>query len=246
MSVVALVQARMGSSRLPGKVLADIEGRTMIDRVVARTARASLVDEVVVLTTVSPADDAVAAHCEHAGLRCLRGSEEDVLDRYYQATRQLGADPILRITGDCPLIDGEIIDRAIEVFRGSSLDYVSYEWPEATFPRGLDVEVLRADALTAAWQESDESADREHVTRFIYRHPDHFQLGGFAHGENLSNLRWTVDAPADLEFVRAIYREFGRDDFGWREVLALLRARPDIAAINAGIPQKTSGTRDGH
>jgi spore coat polysaccharide biosynthesis protein SpsF len=200
---------------------------------------------VVVLTTSSAADDAVAGHCQATGREFERGSEEDVLDRYYQAAVRRRADPVLRITADCPLIDPEIIDRAMDVYLEREVDYVSYEWPEATFPRGLDVEVVRFSALENAWREGREQPDREHVTRFIYRNPDRFVLSGFEHAENLSHWRWTVDAPVDLAFARAVYAHFGHDRFGWGDVLALLAARPNIAALNAEVKQKTTGSFHG-
>lgn len=241
MNPVALIQGRMNSSRLPGKILMDIGGRAMIERVYERAELAKSVQQVVILTTTNPADDDVEALCRRNGWPCHRGSEEDVLDRYYQAAVRFQADPVLRLTGDCPLLDPEILDQCVEQFAKEPADYVSYEWPEATFPRGLDVEGARFSVLEAAWKEAHEQPDREHVTRFIYRHPERFRLSGFSHGENLSHLRWTVDAPEDLEFVRAIYRRLEGRSFGWKDVLRLIEEEPELAEMNRGIVQKTSG-----
>lgn len=241
MNPVALIQGRMNSSRLPGKILMDIEGRAMIERVYERAALAESVRQVVILTTTSPADDDVEALCRRNGWPCERGSEEDVLDRYYQAAARFQADPVLRLTGDCPLLDPVILDQCVRQFAKESADYVSYEWPEATFPRGLDVEGARFSVLETAWREAREQPDREHVTRFIYQHPERFRLSGFSHRENLSHLRWTVDAPEDLEFVRAIYRRLEGKSFGWKDVLRLIEEEPELAEMNRGIVQKTSG-----
>jgi len=175
--ITAIIQARMGSTRLPGKVLKDLEGQTMLSRVVNRTCRASLLDEVIVATTVKPADNLIMTECEKLGIPVFRGDEEDVLDRYYKAAQSYQADPIVRITSDCPLIDPEIINLVIENFLAhEDLDYASNTLPPRTFPRGLDVEVMTFDALEQAWRGDKNPAWREHVTPYIYRHPEKFKL----------------------------------------------------------------------
>lgn len=239
MRVVAIVQARMGSSRLPGKVLLDLAGRPMLARVVTRTARAVRVDEVVVATSVEPRDQPIAEACARFGWRCFRGSEQDVLDRYYQAAVWAGADVVVRITSDCPFIDPAIVDRALEIFgNGRGLDYVSNTLPPRTFPRGLDVEVLSRDALAVAWREDTNPAWREHVTPFIYRHPNRFTLQALRHVEDLSRLRWTVDTVEDLALVRHLYDHFGSDTFDWTDVLAVVRAHPEWSALNQHVLQR--------
>jgi spore coat polysaccharide biosynthesis protein SpsF (cytidylyltransferase family) len=237
--VVAIVQARMGSSRLPGKVLADIAGHPMLWHVVTRTRQAKLVDRIVVATSTRQADDAVAEFCVAHGIDSYRGNETDVLDRYYQAARAHGADIIVRITADCPLIDPVVIDLAIArlVAPCTNVDYVSTDLPQPTYPRGLDVEVMAAAALERAWEEDHDSVSREHVTPYIYRHPTLFRLGGVPNPVDHSHHRWTVDTTDDLELVRQVFSAFERDDFTWMEVFELLVDRPELIALNQHVQQ---------
>ena len=239
MTAVAIIQARMGSSRLPGKILADLAGQPMLARCVARVGRAQLLDEVLVATTTSPADDATAELCAARGWRCFRGSEDDVLDRYYQAARLHGADLVVRVTSDCPFIEPEIVDRVMREFgdRQPHVDYVSNFIPGRTYPRGLDVEVFTVRALERAWREDGNSAWREHVTEYILRNPDRFRLHGVRHSENLSRWRWTVDTAEDLRLAKLIYDAFRHDLFSWRDVLDLLAKHPQWAEINRNVAQ---------
>ena len=237
---VAIVQARLGSTRLPGKVLLDLAGEPMLVRDMDRLARAETLDEVVVATTVEPADEAIVDLCQERGWPCFRGSEKDVLDRYYRAAQEYQADAVVRITSDCPLIEPQVVDQVVKAFleRQPELDYASNTAPERTFPRGLDTEVMRFDALERAWREDDDPAWREHVTPYIRRHPERFQTYGVLNDEDLSRMRWTVDTPEDLAFVRRIYEHFGHDHFSWHEVLALLDRHPEWLAINRDVQQK--------
>jgi len=241
MKVVAIIQARMGSTRLPGKVLLDLAGEPMLARDMNRLLRAEMLDEIVVATTVESKDDVIVDLCQERGWLCFRGSEEDVLDRYYRAAKAYHADVVVRITSDCPLIEPQVVDRVVQAFleRQPKVDYVSNTAPRRTFPRGLDTEVMRFNALERAWREDDDLAWREHVTPYIRRHPELFQTYGILNDEDLSAMRWTVDTPEDLAFVRRIYGYFGHDRFSWREVLALLEANPGWLSINRGIEQKT-------
>jgi spore coat polysaccharide biosynthesis protein SpsF len=240
MRVVAIIQARMGSTRLPGKVLMDLAGEPMLARVVNRVRRAGAVDAVVVATTDQPGDDPLAEFCRQRGWPCFRGSESDVLDRYYRAALVHGADAVVRITSDCPLIDPGIIDRGVREFlaRQPAVEYATNSWPRDTFPRGLDIEVIRFDALERAWKEDANPAWREHVSPYIYRHPEQFQIHGVANDEDLSHLRWTVDTPEDFRLVQHVYQHFGHDRFAWREVLSLLAERPEWQGINRHVRQK--------
>ena len=240
MRTVAIIQARMGSTRLAGKVLLDLAGEPMLARVMHRVQRASLLDEVMIATTIHPADDAIAQLCAARGWPCARGSPEDVLDRYYQAARVSQADVVVRITSDCPLIEPEVIDQVIHEFLAHQpkADYASNVQSPRTFPRGLDTEVMRFDALARAWREDTNPAWREHVTPYIYRHPERFRLHDVVNAVDLSSLRWTVDTAQDLEFVRRIYARFGGDTFTWRDVLALLEQHPDWLEINRTVEQK--------
>ncbi len=178
MKVVAIIQARMGSTRLPGKVLQDLAGEPMLARVVNRAWQAELLDDVVVATTTQSTDDAIAHLCAEHDWLCFRGSEEDVLDRYYRSALAHQADVIVRITSDCPLIEPEIIDRVAQEFleRQPEIDYAYNGLSRRTFPRGLDTEVMRFDVLKRAWHEDLNSTWREHVTPYIYRNPDLFRI----------------------------------------------------------------------
>lgn len=239
---VAVVQARSGSTRLPGKVMADLEGVSMLGRVLRRLSRAATLDAVVVATSDGPTDEAVAREAERWTRHpAFRGSEEDVLSRYLGAARRHDADAVVRITADCPLIDPALVDRTVGRFLDERPDYASNSL-RRTYPRGLDVEVVDRRALEAAGAEAEEDYERVHVTPFLYRHPERFSLLAVtAEGEeDHSHLRWTVDTAADLELVRRIYRHFGgRDDFGWREVLALVERRPELTQINRRVRQKS-------
>jgi glutamate-1-semialdehyde-2,1-aminomutase len=233
-NIVAIVQARMGSSRLPGKVLADIAGETMLGRVVERLQRSRTVDHVVVATSDSAADDAVEQFCQHKHCAVFRGSEANVLDRYYRTAKAFRADAIVRVTADCPLIDPEVIDRVVAAYLTGDCDYASNTLV-CTYPDGLDAEVFSSTALEVAWYEARRETDREHVTPYL-RSSGRFRLRNVECelGRSLHHLRWTVDEPGDLEFARAIYARLGaRSDFSWREVLSLLDADPSLAELNS-------------
>jgi spore coat polysaccharide biosynthesis protein SpsF len=239
MKVVAIVQARMGSTRLPGKVLMDLEGAAVLDRVLNRLGRSELIHESLVATTTAAADDVIVEHCEHGRWRVFRGSEEDVLDRYYQAATRVGADVVVRITSDCPLIDPEVTDATIRVFLDQQAEYAS-NVQVRTYPRGLDTEVMTMQALTRAWREGTNLYQREHVTPYICENPGKFRLHGIENGADYSRHRWTLDTPEDLQLLRAIYAHFGgRDDFCWREVLKVVEREPALADINRHVVQKT-------
>ena len=239
MKVVAIVQARMGSTRLPGKVLMDIAGKTMLERVVERVCAARRIDEVVVATSTAPSDDAIVALCDALGVRWFRGSEEDVLDRYHGAALEAAADVVVRVTSDCPLIEPGIIDRVVDALQTQpDLDFAANTLEPRTFPRGLDVEAMRMAALETTCREAQHASEREHVTPFIWQQPKRFKLGRVCHDTDLSALRWTVDTPEDLAFVRAIFEHLPARAFAWGEVLRLLDAKPELTRINAGITQK--------
>jgi spore coat polysaccharide biosynthesis protein SpsF len=240
--IVAIVQARMGSTRLPGKVLADIAGQPMLVREVERAQRATTLDELVVATTFERADDPVAELCASRGYACYRGHPTDVLDRCYQAAREYRADVIVRLTGDCPLIDPGVVDDTVRVFLEASppYDLVANRLAEGrTFPIGLDTEVCSCEALEAAWREASDPYEREHVLPFIYEHRDRFRVVLYRGKEDYGHLRWTVDAPEDLEVVRRVFAHFsGRDDFTWLDVLELFREDPTLVSINANVEHR--------
>lgn len=238
MKVVAIVQARMGSTRLPGKALLDLAGKSMLARVVERLRRAAAIDEVLVATTDRPADDAIVAECRKSAVPVCRGDQDDVLDRYYRAAQLSKAEIVVRITSDCPLIDPEITGKTIAAFLEAHPDYASNTLVR-TFPRGLDTEVMSCKALARAWQDARKPHEREHVTPYIYEHPEQFKLLPVTGEKDYSQHRWTVDAPEDLELVRTIYERLGgKGDFLWRDVLALFDAEPELADLNRDIAQK--------
>jgi spore coat polysaccharide biosynthesis protein SpsF len=236
---VAIIQARTGSTRLPGKVLLPLLGRPMLEVVVRRVARSSRLDDVVVATTVAPDDDAIARLAGERGWLLERGSETDLLDRYLQSAHAHGAEQVIRITSDCPLIDPAVIDEVVAALERSGADYASNTLAPRTFPRGLDVEAMTMDALEAAGRDDHDPASREHATPFIYRHPERFRLARVASPVDLSGHRWTVDTPDDFELVRRIFDALGRDDFTWREALAVIEANPGWADLNRHVVQKT-------
>jgi spore coat polysaccharide biosynthesis protein SpsF len=236
---VAVIQARTGSTRLPGKVLLPLLGRPILSRVVERAARAAGIHEVVVATTVDPSDDPIVELATTQGWAVERGSENDLLDRYVQTARTRDADIVVRITSDCPLIDPGLIDQTIEAFVEGGADYASNTLEPRTFPRGLDVEVVSRDALEEAWRDDADPASREHVTPFLYRNPERFRLVRVSSPDDRSAHRWCVDVPEDYELVRRIYEALGSDAFGWEEALAVLEAHPDWPLLNSHVSQKT-------
>jgi spore coat polysaccharide biosynthesis protein SpsF len=240
MRMIVIIQARLGSTRLPGKVLMDLAGEPMLARVVKRVKQAKTIDEIVVATTDQAGDEPVERLCRQRGLPCYRGSEHDVLDRFYRAAVAHRAEAVVRITSDCPLIDPGIIDWGVNEFSTAQpeVEYVSNSYPRDTFPRGLDIEVIRFDALERAWKEDANPAWREHVTVYIYRHEEMFHLRGVTNDVDLSHLRWTVDTPEDFQFALRVYEHFGHDRFTWREILAAVERHPEWMEVNRFIRQK--------
>ena len=233
MRTVAIIQARMASTRLPGKVMLEVAGTPLLGHVVRQARQARGLDLTVVATSDQPVNDVISCYCTEAGVPCFRGSEADVLDRYFQAAKHFGAEVVVRLTADCPLLDPAVIDRVVEVFRTGDCDYASNTL-EPTYPDGLDTEVFGLGALARAWREAHLKSEREHVTPYIWKHPEMFRLASVKREPSLSGLRWTVDEPVDLEFVRRIYSHLGsRPVFGMAEVLAVLRKYPELSAINA-------------
>lgn len=241
MNTVIIVQARMTSTRLPGKVLKAVLGKPLLEYQWERLKKVPLADQIVIATTTNDTDQPIVEFCETRGITCFRGSEDDVLSRYYQAAIKTRADVIVRVTSDCPLIDPDIVNEAISEFLsfGDACDYLS-NTVERSYPRGLDVEVMSFVALEAAAHAARKPGDREHVTSYIYTHPYIFQLRQLIGEENLTHYRWTVDEPRDLELIsmmlEALYPV--TPDFRLADCLDLLDRHPDWKHINAGIAQK--------
>lgn len=238
--IVVIVQSRMGSTRLPGKVLMDLEGRPMLERQLERLARARTPHAVVVATTTDPRDQPIVDLAARLGALVTRGSEDDVLDRYRDAAREHAADVVVRVTADCPLIDPGVLDRCVATLLADpSLDYVSNTLVR-TYPRGLDVEVLKRTVLEAAAAEAMEPADREHVTRFVWRRPERFRLGSVVDESDNSHLRWTVDTAEDLAVIRRIFADLlpRNPRFNYVDALRHAREFPGAHTLNAHVAQK--------
>ena len=264
--VVAIIQARMGSSRLPGKVLKDISGQPMLARVYNRSSRAGSVDLTLVATTLEAEDDPIAEYCDLSGIPAFRGSPFDVLDRYYQAALKAKANVVVRITGDCPVIDPTLIDEVVNVLTGkvetgdeiAEFDFAANRLPppwHRTYPIGLDVEACTFKALKEAWVEGKAPQHREHAMPYLYEgveltsvsrkletgiSPRGYKVALLNHTTDFGEYRWTVDTAEDLEFMRQVYSHFnGRDDFSWKDVLDLVHDDPSLMNINAGVKHKT-------
>lgn len=235
---VAIVQARLSSTRLPGKVLAPVAGLEILGHVLERLAVCQNIDETVVATTVNPADDRLVDYLETHFPRVgrFRGDEDDVLDRYRSAARAFGAHAVVRVTSDSPLIDPAVVDAVAGVRAAGHYDYASNSLAP-TLPDGLDAECLSMAALTRAWAEATLVGEREHVTPYLRMHPHRFTLANLAWHRNLSGLCWAVDTPADLEFVRQVAGHLdlrNPANYGFGRVLAVLAAHPQVADANGG------------
>lgn len=239
MAAVAIIQARMGSTRLPGKVLREISGRPMIDCVVDRARQMSETRETVVATSTLDREEPLVSHLEEREIPVVRGPEQDVLARYVQAAEARDAEVVVRITADCPLLMPAVSDRVFRAFRESGCDYASNTL-DRTYPQGLDTEVLSAETLRRVDQEASDPADREHVTRYVRRHPEDFEVRSVTDDTDRSDLRWTVDEELDLQFVRRVYGALGDKaiEATYDDVLDVLEAHPEWTAINQGVEQK--------
>jgi spore coat polysaccharide biosynthesis protein SpsF (cytidylyltransferase family) len=221
----------MGSTRLPGKVLMDLEGKPVLERVIERTAAIPGVDTVVVATSTEPRDEPILALARSAGVAALAGSEADVLDRYYQAARAFDAEVVIRITADCPLLDPQVSGAVLRRFLRGDVDYASNIKPW-TFPDGLDTEVFSRAALERAWREATLPVEREHVTPYIHERPESFRLAHVAAAISLAGQRWTLDEPRDLEMIRAVYAQLPPGKYRLVDVLDVLAAHPELAGLN--------------
>lgn len=237
--ILAILQARVSSSRLPGKVLKQILGRPMLERQIERLRRVTAVDQLVIATSSEASDDPLEKLCGELGVDCFRGSLNNVLDRFYQAALPHQPDHIVRLTGDCPLTDPDVIDKLVAFYLEGKYDYAS-NTIEPTFPHGLDAEIFSYQALMKAWQEATLPSQKEHVTLFIDSQPELFKIGVYKRSPDLSHLRWTVDEPEDFEFVSKVYEKLypGNPEFTTEDVLALLQASPELSEINSHIDRE--------
>lgn len=241
MKIVAIIQARMGSSRLPGKVLKKVMGKTLLEYQLERVRRSTLIDEIIIATSEKEQDNVIVELGEKFGVKIYRGSENDVLSRYYEAAVQCKADIVVRLTSDCPLIDSAVIDEVIGLYleRSTEIDYASNTL-ERTFPRGLDTEVFSIEALQKAHNQALLERDREHVTSYIYTNQSEFQLDNVTCEPNFGSHRWTVDTQEDFELIKRVL-EFlypSNPTFNMQDVIAVLNENPSWVHINSHIEQK--------
>ena len=234
MTVLCVVQARMSSVRLQGKVLKPILGEPMLARQVERIRRAERIDALTVATSDQPSDDAVAALCERIGVDCYRGSLDDVLDRFHRAAARTRPEHVMRLTGDCPLTDPALLDQLVELHRSGGFDYSSNTL-RRTYPDGLDAEIFTYGLLERTWREAGSPRDREHVTPYMYEGERELRRGSLEDAVDRSAMRWTVDHPEDYEFVRRVFEALYPEDpaFDAESVHRLLAIHPEIAAVNA-------------
>lgn len=241
MRIGITIEARMTSSRLPGKVLLPIAGKPALERMVERVRRVPGIDQIVVATTVNATDDPIAELAAAMGVGCHRGSEEDVLQRVLDAANAYGLDVIVELTGDCPLIDPAVIAAVISTYRQAGVDYVSNCLNSRTFPLGMETQVFATQVLADVARRTSEAEDREHVSLYIYRHPELYSLRNHpAPPPFQSDLRLTLDTPADYELIRRVYETLypANPEFGLADILTLMECQPELRSLNAGVQQK--------
>ena len=234
--IVTVIQARTGSSRLPGKVTKEILGRSLLIRMVERVQASTLKGCIVVATTTDKEDDVIEDICQDNRILCYRGSALDLLDRHYQAGKWQEADAVVKIPSDCPLIDPRVIDKVLQYYLDNNFEYVSNLHP-ATYPDGNDVEVMNFSTLEKAWREAKKDFEREHTTPYLWEHPEKFSIGNVVWGSGLDysmSHRFTIDYAEDFVFIKTIFESLypKNHNFGLQEILELLRVNPHIAAIN--------------
>lgn len=233
----AVIQARMGATRLPGKVMLDILGKPVLWHVVDRVSKALLIDGLVVATTTKPEDDILEKFCRKNNISIFRGSEEDVLDRYYHCAKKYNMENIVRITADCPLHDPQVIDLVIEIYENGNYDYISNIDPPS-YPDGIDVEVFSFSALENAWNNAKMSSEREHVTAYIRKNINLFRAGNVLNKIDFSGLRWTLDQEEDFKFIQTVYKELdGLNNglFYMNDILELINRHPELLKTNSNI-----------
>jgi len=240
MKIVAIIQARLNSTRLPNKIFTDIEGYPLIWHVVNRIKKSERINVIVLSTTNQNSDDKLVEWCINSGIQYFRGSEDNVLERFYFTSLSVKADIIVRITADDPFKDPRIIDEVIEMLMREKLDF-AYNNNPTTFPEGLDTEVFTLSALETAWKSAQESFEQEHLTQFLYRNPQLIKQKNLLNDKDLSFLRWTIDHEEDLKMTREVYKKLFKDNnvFSTKEILQLLKNEPWIQEINRNVERST-------
>jgi spore coat polysaccharide biosynthesis protein SpsF len=238
-SITVIIQARVGSTRLPNKVLKDLCGKPVLWHVVNRLKQSKLISEIVIATTILPEDDAIQQFCEENNIKYYRGSSENVLSRYYEAAKQFNAETVIRITSDCPVIDPALLDEMISDYLSSKTGYLSNSLLR-TYPRGLDAEIFSFNVLEKTYKEAEKNYELEHVTPYIYKHPELFSLRNFATDVDFSFYRWTLDTEEDYTLIKEIYENLYTEGkiFLWKDILKLFELKPELIEINRHIEQK--------
>lgn len=237
MTVNAIIQARCGSTRFPNKVFADINGKPLLWHVVNRLKYAEMIDDIIIATTVNPKDDKIEEWCNAESVKCFRGSEEDVLNRYYSASVAFPSDVVVRVTADDPFKEPVVIDKVIRRLIDEKLDLVTNNFPPS-FPEGLDCEAFTYSVLELMEKTTQDSFEREHVTQYVYHNPDKFKIGNVASDTQLSSYRWTIDNAEDYEMVKEVYAKRKKNSKGillMDEILEILRKNPEISKINSQV-----------
>lgn len=241
MKILSTIEARMASTRLPGKTMREIVGKPMLELLIERLKRTKRIDEIVVATTTEPEDKLIAELAERIGVKCFRGSSEDVLDRVLRAAKTYQGDIIVEMTGDCPLLDPVLVDRIINIYLENTYDYIS-NTIKRTYPRGLDTQVFSVNVLDEVSKLTNDPADRENVSLYIYEHPERYRVYNVEAPPEYRHpgYRWTVDSKEDFQFVKEVYENlyYKNPDFLTEDVMKLLKEKPDLCRINAHIKQK--------
>lgn len=243
MKIGIIIQARMGSTRFPGKVLKKIEDKSLLELQYRRLKNSRKANRIIIATSISSLDDPIEELCKEINIPCYRGSEENVLERYYQASIHYNLDVVIRSNGDCPFIDSREIDKLIDIWESnhSKYDYVT-NILEETFPLGMHIEIFSIAALKKALQGSTSKEEYEHVTPYIYKNPNKFRVLNIKNKDNLSSYRWTIDYPEDFKFVKEIYKRFGvhNSSFSMYDIIKLMKSEPNLALINDKFKKKQS------
>lgn len=241
-NIVCIIQARTTSTRLPNKIFLDLEGEAVLARVIQRLRKSKLINKIVIASPDSASNDAIEEFVvkNFSDVGSCRGSEDDVLDRYYTAAKKFNADIVIRITSDCPLIDAQVIDKVIEKFLDDKVDYAANVLGERTYPRGMDTEVFSFATLEKMWKQAEDKSEREHVTLYLHRHKEEFSTANVKNEEDFSGYRLTLDEEDDYKLIKEVYQELfpTNHDFGLKDIINLLKRRPELAAINEHVEQK--------